>query len=179
MSNDRGLIAAFFDLGDVIMQESTEIKDRDQATIHVQLVPGIDRVLRDLHARGVKLALVADTHRRNPRNVLGRYNLYDLFDAMAISQDLGVEKPDPRMFRHALDRLGIQPADYGRVVMVGNRLDRDIAGANRVGLKTIWFHWNERYRTTPENEMERPTFTVETAQQLEKVLSVLIADERR
>ncbi len=165
------LAAALFDLGDVIVQETTEVKDDEAATVRAELVPGIERVLRDLHARRVKLGLVADTHRKNPSNVLGRHGLYEFFDAFAISEELCTEKPDARMFRHALDTLGIAPENYRRVVMVGNRLDRDIAGANVLGLVSIWFHWNDRYPTIPRNDSEKPRFQVTNVNDLHNLLT--------
>ncbi|MCX7668616.1 MAG: HAD hydrolase-like protein [Anaerolineae bacterium] len=81
-----------------------------------------------------------------------------------------IEKPDPRIFRAALDALGIREADYGRVVMVGNNLERDIAGANRLGLISVFFHWNERRRTQPLTADETPRYTVTSAQALTELI---------
>jgi len=77
------------------------------------------------------------------------------------------------MFTSALDALGIPATDYHRVVMVGNNLERDIAGANRLGLISVFFHWNERRRTTPETEDEAPDYTVHSAQELRTLLAGL------
>ncbi len=170
------ILAAFFDLGDVIMQETTQVVDADEATISADLVPGMDTVLRDLYARGVKLAIVADTHRKNPANVLGQHRLLELFAAFAISDDLGCEKPDPRIFQFALDKLNIPPHDYDRVVMVGNNLRRDVRGANALGLRSIWFHWNDRYPIVPRDALEQPTYTVHTAAELQSLLEILSCD---
>lgn len=168
---DNGLLAVLFDLGDVIMQETTEVKDEDLATLSADLVPGIVQVLIGLRARGIKIALVADTHRKNAPNVLGQHGIYDLFDAFAISQEIGVEKPDARMFRHALSKLGIADKDFGKVVMVGNNLSRDVVGANALGLISVWFHWNDRYPTIPRNDSEQPRYTVTSASELGTLLA--------
>ena len=93
--------------------------------------------------------------------------------ALAISEEIGVEKPDPRIFQLALARLEIAPSDYSRVVMVGNRLDRDVRGANALGIISIWFHWNDRYATTTRDELEQPRYTVETAAELGRLLEEL------
>ncbi len=165
------LKAAFFDLGDVIMQETTQVVDAEEVTLRAELVPGMDTVLRDLHARGVPLGLVADTHRQNPANVLGQHGLYELFSVFAISDELGCEKPDPRIFCFALDQLGLAPEDYGRVVMVGNNLRRDVRGANALGLVSVWFYWNDRYPTVPREPIEEPRYTVHTAAELGELLA--------
>jgi putative hydrolase of the HAD superfamily len=59
------------------------------------------------------------------------------FEHIVISGDFGEGKPSPRLFRHALDLLGISP-DEG--VMVGDKLTTDVAGANGVGLTSVWIN---------------------------------------
>ena len=173
MSN--GLIALLFDLGDTIMDEGTEVKDAELTTLHADLIPGMDEALRRCKARIGKLALVADTRPGTAANVLAQHGLLDLFDFLAISEVVGVEKPDPLIFQAALDALGIAPADYGRVAMVGNNLERDVAGARRLGLATIFLHWNERRRTTPLTEDETPDYTVHNAGELVALVERLAA----
>ncbi len=158
--------AIFFDLGDAIMVETSEAKDETGTTLSADLIPGIEPVLRELKARGFPLGLVADTRRGTYRNVLRQHGLYDLFDVFAISDELGVEKPDARIFRAALNALGIEPEDYDKVVMVGNNLRRDVRGANALGLVSIWFHWNDRYPTQPADAMEEPAYVVHSAEEL-------------
>jgi len=55
------------------------------------------------------------------------------FEAVVVSGELGVGKPDPAIFAHALDALGC-----GEGVMVGNSLARDVAGALAAGLRAVW-----------------------------------------
>lgn len=165
----KQLVAILFDLGDVIMQETTEVKDVELSTLHADLVDGIGDVLRGLQARGYKLGLVADTRPKTAWNVLHQHGLYDLFGALAISEEVGCEKPDARIFRAALDALKIAPQDYARAAMVGNNLARDIRGANNLGLISIWFHWNERYPRTDD----QPTYTVKSARALSALIDAL------
>jgi putative hydrolase of the HAD superfamily len=114
------IAALLFDLGDTIMMEETEFKDENRDTLHADLVPGIDAVLRKSKKLGIKLGLVADTRINTYKNVLKQHNLYDLFDAFAISDEVGCEKPDPRIFHAALSKLVIESPDYERVIMIGN-----------------------------------------------------------
>lgn len=160
------LRALLFDLGETIMVEETEVKDADETTLNAELVPGMAEVLHALRAAGHRLALVADSRPETPPNVLRQHGLYDLFEYLAISEVAGATKPDPRIFRAALDAMGIPEADYGRVVMVGNNLERDIAGANRLGLISVFYHLNERRRTQPFTPDETPQYTVTTPGEL-------------
>jgi len=57
------------------------------------------------------------------------------FDSITISGEVGVGKPDARIFETALDALAVHP---GTALMVGNSLKRDIAGAQGAGVRAIW-----------------------------------------
>jgi HAD superfamily hydrolase (TIGR01549 family) len=170
------LSALLFDLGDTIMLEETEIKDDQGTTLRAELVPGMAEALRRLKTQGHRLALVADTRPDTPANVLRQHGLYDLFDAFAISEIVGASKPDPRILHAALDTLGIAARDYGRVVMVGNNLERDVVGANRLGLISVFIHINERRRTQPLTEDEAPRYAVTSAHELVALIERLDRD---
>ncbi|MBN1890320.1 MAG: HAD family hydrolase [Thermoflexales bacterium] len=171
------LVALLFDLGDTIMDEATELKDGEGTTLRADLIPGMAGALRQFKAHGLRLALVADSRPDTPPNVLRQHGLYELFDSLAISEVVGASKPDPLIFQVALDALGIPRRDYGRVAMVGNRLDRDVAGANRLGLISIFFHWNERRRTRPLADEEQPRYTVSSASELVALIERLEKQE--
>jgi putative hydrolase of the HAD superfamily len=162
------IAAILFDLGDVIMQEETEFKDAELNTQHAELVDGMGDALRALKSRGYKFGLVADTRPKTAWNVLHQHNLYDLFDTLAISEEVGCEKPDPRIFRAALDALNIAPRDYARVLMIGNRLARDVRGANALGLISVYFHWNERYAHEDDGSVAR--YEVRDARELNELV---------
>jgi putative hydrolase of the HAD superfamily len=155
-----------FDLGDTLMIEETEVKDDEGTTQAADLIPGMAEVVYALKTRGYPLALVADSRPNTPPNVLRQHGLLDLFDCLSISEVVGVSKPDARIFGTALDALQIAPADYRRVVMVGNNLERDIVGANRLGLISVFLHWNDRRRSEPLTPEEEPDYTVTSATEL-------------
>ena len=154
------------DCGDTIVDEGTEIKDSRGATLEAELIPGAEKMVRGLVERGYTIALVADGYADTFRNALTQHNLYHLFSARAISEEVGVDKPDPRIFRVALDQLGIDKSDYGRVVMVGNNLERDIKGANLLGIKSIFLRWSPRRSKTPADQSEAPAYSIETPEEL-------------
>lgn len=164
------LKAIFFDLGDTLMDETTEVKDQNLVTIDAELVDGAKEILIKLKEMGYKIALVADTKIGTYKNVLGKFDMFKYFDCFAISEELGVQKPDPRIFLFALDSLGIEEKEYKNVIMVGNNLRRDIIGANRLGLISVWFYWNDRYPSKPENEEEIPKFEIKSLSELLEVI---------
>ncbi len=165
--------AVFLDSGDTIVDEGTEIKNELAETQTASLVPGAAETVRALKAQGYPLALVADGPAATFYNVLGHYELLPLFDVLAISGLLGVEKPDPRMFLYALDKLAIPPADYGKVLMVGNHLARDIKGANQLGLLSVWLDWAPRRPKVPDDPSEQPCYTIKTPLELLDLIASL------
>ena len=156
------LLAICFDCGDTLADEGSEVKDAHGATLHADLIPGAAEVIRELKCLGYTLALVADGPTATFTNILTQHDLYNAFDAFAISAEVGVEKPDSRIFIHALDQLGIRRKDYGRVVMVGNNLTRDVKGANALGLISVWLDWAPRRSKTPADASEVPQYTIKT-----------------
>jgi putative hydrolase of the HAD superfamily len=157
----QGRVAAvLLDCGDTLVDEATEQKTTDGVSLAATLIPGAAELVHTLKARGYPLGLVADGPRATFVNNLGPYGLFDLFDAYAISAEVGVEKPAPAIFEYALGQLGIARADYCRVVMVGNYLARDIAGANSLGLISVWLDWAPRRPKTPATTLETPDYTI-------------------
>ena len=107
------LAALFFDLGDTIMIEESEVKDKEGTTLCAELIPGMPEALRRFKTQGHRLALVADSRPMTPIHVLEQHGLRELFDHLAISECLGFEKPDPRIFYAALNALGFPHPSTG------------------------------------------------------------------
>ena len=158
----HNILAVCFDFGDTLVDQATEVKDETFTTQRGELIPGADSVVRELKRQGYRLAIVSNGPVGNVRNVLSQHSLYDLFDAFAVSEALDVEKPDERIFTHALDELEIEKEDYGRTLMIGDSLSCDVKGANDLGMISVWMAWAQRYPQTPSNESEVPQHTVET-----------------
>jgi putative hydrolase of the HAD superfamily len=169
----RRLLAICLDCGDTLADEATEIKDASGATLRADLIPGAGELLRQLSRRGYRLALVADGYPATFANVLAQHRIYDYFDAFAISEHLGCLKPDPRIFVHALDQLGIRPDEYGRTVMVGNNLARDVKGANALGMISVWLDWSPRRAKIPADESETPCYIIKQPMELLEVIERL------
>ena len=170
---ENRILAVCLDFGDTLADEASEVKDDALTTLRAELIPGAEELLRELKRRGYKLALVADGRPGTYSNVLRQHSVHELFDVFSISEEVGVEKPDAGMFVTALDALGVDKADYGRTVMVGNRLDRDVGGANDLGMISVWIDWSGRYASTPQHDGEVPDHTIHLPMELLDVLEGL------
>jgi len=86
-------------------------------------------------ARDHRLALVTNGAPDVQREKLAGTALAPYFAAIVISCEVGVAKPDRRIFELALERVG---ADAHETVMVGDSLARDVAGAHAAGIRAVW-----------------------------------------
>jgi putative hydrolase of the HAD superfamily len=91
--------------------------------------------------------------------------LIPFFDVIIISGDIGVGKPNPAIFQHALNRVGVSTVE---AIMIGDNLHTDILGANRVGLKNVWV--NRKH--LPINEIH-PTYEISELKELIGLLTKL------
>ena len=148
----------FFDCGDTIVDESTQVFDESGIVLHASFLPGAGEMLASLHAQGYRMALVADGLTASFQNILRELGIGHLFEARIISQEVGVCKPDARMFREALEKMRLTAADAGRIVMIGNNLKRDVLGANRMGFTSVLLSCSPRYVMRPETAEETPDY---------------------
>jgi len=148
------------DSGDTLVDEGSEIHDAHGVVRFAHLVPTAHALVDGLLRLGVRIGLVADGLTASFKTVHGMHGLWDAFEARAISEEVGVSKPHAAMFETALEQMGVPKQDYSRVMMLGNDLERDIAGANALGLTSVWLNWSPRRRKTPQSSLEVPDHTV-------------------
>lgn len=98
-----------------------------------EVYPEVPAVLATLSARGLRLAVVSNWDHRLPA-LLAALGLADRLEAIVYSSEVGVEKPDPRIFAAALARLGVEPR---AAVHVGDGRLEDVDGALAAGLHPV------------------------------------------
>jgi putative hydrolase of the HAD superfamily len=129
------------------------------------LFPHVVEVLDTLR-KNFRLAVVSDGQSTWARGELHKVGLTDYFDPIIISGDHGFRKPDRRLFRFALDGLGIAPAD---AIYVGNDMHRDIYGAREVGMTTVMFDSDQGVK---EHDGCVPDYTITDHRQLLKIVEL-------
>lgn len=98
------------------------------------LYPCAEEVLEWLSER-YSLALISNTMSDQPRLILEQTGLARHFDVIVCSRDLGIRKPNPRIFEYVLGELGVEP---GEAVHVGDSVEADMEGASNAGLIPVW-----------------------------------------
>ena len=105
---------------------------RDEA---MRPFPGAIETLQRLRMADIRLGLITNGSAEGQRAKIERFSLAGYFDHIQIEGEFGIGKPDARAFQHALDALGVAPADAW---MVGDNLYADIRGAQQVGIYAVW-----------------------------------------
>lgn len=146
---------------------------RVMSSSSAELIPGAAEMVRTLYERGYRLAMVADGLAQSFKNMMTDHGLYDCFEVMIYSECIKELKPHPRMFKAAAAAMELEPGDYGRIVMVGNNLKRDIRGANGVGMISVYLNWSPRYAKDPADELEIPRYTITRPMELVELVEQL------
>jgi HAD superfamily hydrolase (TIGR01509 family) len=121
------------------------------ATAELVVNDGLEETLEQLRGRGIRIGIVCDvgfTSGELLRAFLQRRGLMTLFEGWAFSDEVGVYKPDPAIFAHALTSLGDVPAD--RALHVGDLRRTDVAGARAFGMTSV------RYRGANDDQEDLP-----------------------
>lgn len=107
-------------------------------------VPALEAVRR----RGFRTGMVSNATNL-ARKVLENLDMERLFDFVIISEEVGVRKPDPRIFQIALERAGTVPS---RTVFLGDKPATDLMGAAKVGIRGVLV---DRRDTFPDSRFLR------------------------
>jgi putative hydrolase of the HAD superfamily len=86
---------------------------------------------------GMRFGVITNGDGAQQRAKIAALGLTEAFAAVVASADIGIAKPDPRIFRHAARQLGTVPE---RCVFVGDRHDTDALAAAAVGMKGVWLN---------------------------------------
>ncbi len=127
---------------------------------HVRVYPEVHAVLAELATR-YRIGVVSNGLGSEQREKIGPLGLDRYAEVIAISGELGVRKPDPAIFRHALEALGVHP---GESIHVGDDIRADIAGARAANLAAgVWVNRDDGALAEDRGRHEshpRPDFEV-------------------
>jgi HAD superfamily hydrolase (TIGR01509 family) len=134
------------------------------------VVPGTHEMLENFRRMGIKMAIVSNTCA--PACCLDRHlkqeNLLEYFPTRVYSSTTRYRKPHRMIFESALSQLGV---DAQRAVFVGDLIARDIRGARRLGMRTVW---KPARRKSPINRRRfKPDHTIGIITELEPLVREL------
>ncbi|MFN8231974.1 MAG: HAD-IA family hydrolase [Actinomycetota bacterium] len=115
------------------------------------LYPDVVPCLRSLSG-GYRLGIVANQP-STVRDALERDGVAGFFELWNVSEDVGFDKPDPRLYTGAIKAAAVAPE---RTAMVGDRLDRDVRPAAAAGMRTVWVLRGEAPDAPTDRQLAEP-----------------------
>lgn len=100
-----------------------------------RVVAGSHELLTELRSMDLRLGVITNNMTTEQINKLKMLELADYFEVVSISEQIGAAKPDPKIYLTTLDHLQLTTND---VVMVGDSLTTDIAGATALNIRSVW-----------------------------------------
>ena len=112
---------------------------RAASRFRLQLYPGVLDTLRQLQPK-YHLAAITDGQVAYALPELNAVGLSGFFDPIVVSGNFGYRKPDERLFKTVLTTMKMQSTE---VIFFGNDMYRDVFGAQKIGMKTVFFKSNQ------------------------------------
>jgi len=116
--------------------------------------PLVIQTLAALKARGYKLGIITDGSINTTYEILMRLAITTFFDTIVVSEEVGTEKPNSRIFKEAAERLNVKTTE---TMIVGDNLERDIKGGKKAGMTTVLM---ERHRLSERSRI-KPDFKIQ------------------
>ena len=134
----------------------------NMTTAHFSLLEGAEDLVRYL-AKKYPLTVVTNGFVEVQYEKFDKSGLRDCFAHIVLSEEVGCQKPNPRIFEEALRMNGLQAED---VVMIGDSWNSDIQGAINAGIDQIWI----RRSKEPLPEGQSATYIVKTLSEIMDIL---------
>jgi putative hydrolase of the HAD superfamily len=143
----RRIIEGMGGSGPEVETAAQEIYKEWAACHHFLLYDDVPDVLRTLHARGLKIGLISNSH-RCLASFQSHFELDGLFAAAVSSAAHGYMKPHPSIFESALRLAAATPEES---VMVGDSVVHDVEGARRLGMRAVLVSRGATSETCPSD----------------------------
>jgi putative hydrolase of the HAD superfamily len=95
----------------------------------------VRKVLETLKRSGMKLGLISNGKKQFQRENLIALGIAEYFDTILISEEIGLRKPDPRIFQKGLDHLSVVAEES---IFVGDHPENDVKAARAAGMLGVW-----------------------------------------
>lgn len=138
----------------------------DTKQAYLKPEPEVIPTLITLRDRGYKLGIVSNGKAVKQWEKLIRLGLHHFFHAVVISEEVGSEKPDVEIFRITLKKLEVKPQE---AIYVGDHLETDILGANKVGMISVRIVREKRKKQSYKDKIT-PRFSIKRISDLLKFL---------
>jgi len=154
-------------LGLNVDMETAKKKDKEFFELwmnETKLMPNAKEILDYFKEKGYKIVLMTNAGIYSANYIIDRFDLRKYFDLVVISEEVGEEKSTGLAFKITLDKLNLKPEE---VIVVGDSIEEDVAGARLVGIKTVRFDFD---RAESCDEGEEADHLIHDLAELKKII---------
>jgi putative hydrolase of the HAD superfamily len=137
----------------------------------IKLYDDVEGCLLKLRKIGIKTAIISDGIPIKQYEKILRLNIDKLIDLIVISDEIGIKKPNPKLFDYCLKKVGVKGPE---MIYVGDRIDKDIIPALLNNIHSVYIHRGRKYDTyetgekIPENI--RPEYEITNLKELFEII---------
>ncbi|MDS0475575.1 HAD family hydrolase [Natrinema sp. 1APR25-10V2] len=123
-------------VGEEIPREEWQPRFDEVVSSSIEPIAGAPETIARLADRDLHVGVISDVDDAEGRRMLERFGVRQHFDSITTSEEVGRTKPDPAIFETALEKAGVAPE---RSLMIGDRYDHDVRGADEMGMHGVAF----------------------------------------
>ncbi len=127
------------------------------------LFDGVEELIKAL-SKDYRLVIVTNGLKEAQTNRINKSTIRKYFEAVVISDEIGIAKPDPRIFEYALYKINYK--DKSKVLMIGDSLSSDIKGGTNAGIDTCLYNPEKKVNDT----CIKPTYQIYKLEDLKNIL---------
>jgi putative hydrolase of the HAD superfamily len=114
----------------------------------IELYDDVKSSLKKLRDMGIKSAIISDGIPIKQYEKILRLQIDELVDLIVITDEIGVRKPNPKLFEYFLEKFGVKGNE---TIYVGDNIEKDIIPAKKNGIYTIYIHRGGKYDKSLHN----------------------------
>lgn len=135
-----------------------------------RLMPHAREILEYLHPK-YRLYILSNGFTELQSRKMNSAGIAHYFDGVILSEDIGVNKPHPEIFEHALRVARVAPH---QALMIGDNLEADIQGAHQVGMEQVFYNAKKialpEMQSSSDSSQPYPTHTIDSLLELKNIL---------
>lgn len=165
--NREQLILERFSRPFIIKGETSLMSDRMSSHLHPvyldaladedRLIPGAVEILDAVRRCGMHTGVLSNGFKEVQYRKIDRCGLTHHIDTVVLSDDIGINKPDPAIFRYAERRSGVK--EQSAHIMIGDNKSTDVDGAIGVGWQAIWLDRDRQTEIISDSSMRIASFS--------------------
>lgn len=140
----------------------------------IKLYDDVRECLLKIKAMGIKSIIISDGYPVKQYEKILRLGLDKLIDSVFISNEIGIKKPNPKLFEYCLNMIGVKGSE---AIYIGDRMDMDIMPAKTYNIQSIYIHRGGKYDINNFNKESsqnlKPDYEISSLNEIFKIIDVI------